>query len=140
MNITEKVSEIKRAIRAHKDAWEGSDADNLALAEGLSIAFSIKTARPIQNLNISLLKSYMESLSKAVSAFSSTEFLSLEFDVKSHNAQIEGLAKEAKEKVEEIQAPITEFYNKIMKDTRENFEASQKLEGIEPTKVANEGK
>lgn len=117
MQFKEKNIELKRFIRATKDAFENNVAVKGESERGYVMTFAVSLVapqlaqgQPLEGVNASVIKSYLETILKAVSAFSSSEVLSAQLDI----------------------ADAASFDQLLVEETRKNYEASQKLEGKVP--------
>lgn len=106
MRIQETLPEIKRFLRATKDAFESQTEDNKESAAGYSLTFAVALAKPIEAANVPIIKSYLENLLRAVSAFPTSETLVVDINIIDQGS----------------------FEHKIVDNTRTNYETSQALE------------
>jgi hypothetical protein len=103
VKIQEKIPEIKRFLRAAKDGFEKVAVDD---GKQYTVSFALALAKPVQDASASFVKSYLESIQKAISAFPQSDILAVQVDIIDQDS----------------------FEHKLVKETRDAFETSQKLE------------
>jgi hypothetical protein len=103
MKIQDQVPEIKRFLRATKDGFEKITEQD---GKEFTMSFAIALAKPVQDASASFVKSYLESLLKAISAFPQSDFLAVQIDILDQAS----------------------FEHQLVKETRDAYETSKNLE------------